>query len=114
MQESSMQTRILNDENFKLERQVKLESIKDNRVVLVGEGTLTLTKKEYTFDGTIDGEKKVHIFDVKNVSTLPSDIGINVQIYEGNQLFQFVFDDPKCPTMFVHAGEFMHKIIKSL
>jgi hypothetical protein len=49
-------------------------------------------------------------FDPKNIPYLPSDIGTNVQIYEGYVIYQFVFADHKLPTRFVHAGEFIHKL----
>jgi len=112
-QELTMQNRIDNDDKFSLSQEVKLESIRNDRVVEVGFGRLTLTKNEYTYVGIIDGEQSTLKFDIKNVQTLPSDIGINVQIYEGDQLFQFVFSDPKCPTMFVHAGEFIYHQYKN-
>jgi len=111
-QELAMQNKIKSEDHFSLSKNVKLESIRNERVVEVGSGVLTLNKKEYIFEGVIDDNQTTLKFDVKNVSTLPSDIGINVQIYEGDQLYQFIFDDPKCPTMFVHAGEFMYSEYK--
>ncbi len=111
-QEQTVQKRILNHPDFVLSSQVKLESIRNKRVVEVGYGTLTLDSMKYTFDGMIDGIPSLLTFDVKNVSTLPSDIGRNVQIYEGDQLYQFVFEDPKLPTMYVHAGEFIYQQYK--
>jgi len=73
---------------------------------------LSLSRKEYEFKGIVDGIETTYLFDVKNTPTLPSDIGRNVQIYEGNQLYQFVFEDRKMPTKFVHSGEFMYQLSK--
>ncbi|MBU1093524.1 MAG: 1-acyl-sn-glycerol-3-phosphate acyltransferase [Firmicutes bacterium] len=113
IQEKTVQNRILNHPEFVLSHQVKLESFRNNRVVEVGYGKLTLNPKAYTFEGVIDGKPESLVFDIKNVSTLPSDIGINVQIYEGNQLYQFIFKDRKLPTMYVHAGEFIYQQYKN-
>ena len=107
-----MKDKILKDPNFSLSSEVKLESFRNNRVVEVGYGKLTLNRTHYIFDGMIDSKEEKLTFEVKNAPTLPSDIGINVQIYEGNQLYQFIFSDPKLPTMFVLAGEFMYQLYK--
>lgn len=109
-QEKTIQNRILNQPDFTLSSEVRLESFRNNRVVEVGYGRLTLNRTHYIFEGMVDDKQQTFVFDVKNSSTLPSDIGINVQIYEGNQLYQFIFADPKLPTMFVHAGEFMYQL----
>lgn len=111
-QEKNIQTRILNQPDFTLSSEVKLESFRNGRVVVVGFGKLSLNRTHYVFEGIVDEQPTTFVFDVKNVPTLPSDIGINVQIYEENQLYQFIFADPKLPTMFVHAGEFMYKLYK--
>ncbi|MBN2299610.1 MAG: 1-acyl-sn-glycerol-3-phosphate acyltransferase [Acholeplasmataceae bacterium] len=109
-QEKRLQQKIKDDDFFELSRPVKLESFRDYRLKEVGQGMLSLNKDRYLYQGTIDGKKQELVFDVKNVQTLPSDIGRNIQIYEGYQIYQFVFEDKKCPTMFVHAGEFMYQI----
>lgn len=112
VQEKTVQTSILDDPKYLLSRPVKLESFRNKRVVEVGYGILLLNRNMYQFQGTIDEISTTLQFDVKNVPTLPSDIGRNVQIYEGYQIYQFVFEDPKMPTMFVHAGEFIHQLSK--
>ena len=48
-------------------------------------------------------------FEIKDVPTCPSDIGRNIQIYEGYQLYQFVFENPYLPTQFVLLGEVLHE-----
>jgi hypothetical protein len=49
-------------------------------------------------------------FDPKDISSLPSDIGINIQIYQGYQLHQFILEKPHMPTKFVLFGEFLHDL----
>jgi 1-acyl-sn-glycerol-3-phosphate acyltransferase len=111
-QELKVQQEILSNLDYQLSSDVKLESFRSGRVVEVGSGILSLSRKEYEFKGIVDGIETTYRFDVKNTPTLPSDIGRNVQIYEGNQLYQFVFEDRKMPTNFVHAGEFIYQLSK--
>lgn len=100
------------DENpqFMLSGKVILQSYRNNRVCNVGDGFLTITKNTYTYMGTIDGIEVEKIFETKNVPYLPSDIGVNIQIYEQYQLYQFVFADKKLSTMFVIAGEYCYRL----
>ena len=109
-QEKIMQDQILNNPEFKLEAKVKLESYLGNRLQEVGTGQLTLTRQNYIYQGSMNGVD-VHLeFDPKIIPTLPSDLGRNVQIYEGYVIYQFVMEDVTLPTKFVIAGEFIHKL----
>ncbi len=109
-QEQVMQKMIMNNPDFKLESNVKLESFKDKRLVEVGEGVLTLDRNEYRYSGTINQEKVVLKFDPKIIASLPSDLGRNIQIYEGYIIYQFVIDKVTLPTKFVIAGEYIHTL----
>jgi len=75
---------------------------------VVGEGTLTLSRSGYDYDGTLRGEAVTEHFDIKNVPFLPGDIGRNIQIYDGARYFQFEFDEPHIPIRYVLAGEYLH------
>lgn len=96
--------------NYTLESPVRLEGYLNKRVQTLGEGHLTLSKEGYHFEGKVLEEDKIYHFDVKDVPTCPSDIGRNIQIYEGYELYQFVFDDPNLPTQFVLLGEVLHDL----
>ena len=109
-QVNTMKEKIDSNELFCIESDVRLESYRNNLVKDVGEGHLTLTKNAYKYEGTIDGINKTLTFDPKNIPSLPSDLGRNVQIYEGYFIYQFVFKDVKMPTMFVIASEYIHKL----
>lgn len=87
-----------------------MEGYLNKRVQTLGEGHLTLSKAGYHFEGKVLEEDKIYHFDVKDVPTCPSDIGRNIQIYEGYELYQFVFDDPYLPTQFVLLGEVLHDL----
>ncbi|PKK96232.1 MAG: hypothetical protein CVV58_07440 [Tenericutes bacterium HGW-Tenericutes-3] len=85
-------------------------SFRNHKLIVVGEGTLTINKEAYIYQGTIDGEDKILSFKVSSTPTLPSDIGRNVQIYEDNMIYQFEIDIPWLPTKIVHVGEYMFEM----
>jgi hypothetical protein len=105
-----MRARIEADPVFTLFAPVRLESFRDERLVEVGKGTLILSKSGYVYEGTVDGKESRLTFDAKNVPTLPSDLGRNVQIYEGYLIYQFAMDEVTKPTKFVIAGEIIHRL----
>ncbi len=109
-QEATMLARIEADPVFSLTAPVRLESFRDERLVEVGTGVLTLSRSGYVYEGTVDGKETRLMFDAKNVPTLPSDLGRNVQIYEGYLIYQFAMDDVTKPTKFVIAGEIIHRL----
>ncbi len=108
-QERAMREAIERNPDFCLVSPVKLESYRGPRMETVGDGILRLDRREYVYEGTFDGESVVKRFDPKNVPTLPSDLGRNVQIYEGYLIYQFVMEDVHLPTKFVIAGEILHE-----
>lgn len=108
-QEKAMREEIDKNPDFRLVSPVKLESYRGKRMETVGEGILTLDRGEYVYEGTFDGEAVVKHFNPKTVPTLPSDLGRDVQIYEGYLIYQFVLEDVHLPTRFVIAGEILHE-----
>jgi 1-acyl-sn-glycerol-3-phosphate acyltransferase len=98
--------------NYELVAEVTLMSFRNQRLKKVGTGTLTLKRFIYTYKGFVDGENTILEFKVSSTPTLPSDIGRNVQIYENDQIYQFEMSDPKLPTKFVHASEYLYSIHK--
>lgn len=107
-QESRLRENINQAIDFSLNAKVRLMSFRKNKLVTVGKGELCLQNQQYIYHGTIDDEQTTLTFEVKNTPTLPSDIGRNVQIYEGYQIYQFEMDIPWLPTKFVHAGEYLY------
>ncbi len=108
-QETRLRTEIKANPDFELSAKTRLQSFRNNRLVDVGEGMLTLRRYAYHYEGTVDGKHQHLSFLVKSTPTLPSDIGRNIQIYEGDQIFQFEMDTPWLPTKFVHAGEALYE-----
>lgn len=109
-QEAEIKRRIDTNTAFCLESDVTLESYRDNLVVIVGQGHLTLDRDYYTYQGTVDGVMVVKQFKTKDVRYIPSDIGRNIQIYQEYMLYQFVMKDQKLPTIFVIAGEYLYRL----
>jgi 1-acyl-sn-glycerol-3-phosphate acyltransferase len=108
-QEQAMRKRIEDHPDFRLSHAVRLESFRGNRLVEVGSGTLTLSQSEYLYEGFVDGMPTTLRFDPRNIPTLPSDLGRNIQIYEGYLIYQFVMDEVTWPSRFVIAGEIIHR-----
>lgn len=109
-QEESIHEAFINQPDYSMSSPVKLESYRGNRVIEVGEGILTLNRESYLFEGIVDGQQTTYRFSPKNIITLPSDLGRNIQIYEGYVIYQFVFSDTRIPTQFVIAGEFLYSL----
>ncbi|MDY0295113.1 MAG: lysophospholipid acyltransferase family protein [Acholeplasmataceae bacterium] len=108
-QEKRLREKIDQQKDFELKGNAELMSFRKNKLVPVGEGELHLKDDMYTYQGTVDGENKTLKFYVKSTPTLPSDIGRNVQIYEGYQIYQFELKIPWLPTKFVHASEYLYE-----
>lgn len=107
-QEQRVRNDIDANRDYALQATTRLQSFRNNRLVDVGEGILTLRRFTYQYEGTVDGEYQTLTFNVSSTPTLPSDIGRNVQIYEGDQIYQFEMDVAWLPTKFVHAGEYLY------
>jgi 1-acyl-sn-glycerol-3-phosphate acyltransferase len=113
-QEAAVKKEIEADPDWELSGEVLLQSYRDNRLVDVGKGTLSLSRLQYRYLGTIDGVDVDKRFNPVIVPTLPADIGKNVQIYESKQIYQFAFvKDLYLSTKFVHAGELIYRMFKT-
>jgi hypothetical protein len=109
-QEARVRKEIDAHKAYHISGKTKLMSFRNHKLIVVGEGTLTINKEAYIYRGTIDGEDKILSFKVSSTPTLPSDIGRNVQIYEDNMIYQFEIDIPWLPTKIVHVGEYMFEM----
>jgi len=108
-QETRLRKIIDQIEEYKISSPVELQSFRKGKLITVGFGELTLDREKYTYQGTIDGLSQELHFHVKDITTLPSDIGRNIQIYQHNQIYQFEMKNPFLPTKFVHVAEFLHE-----
>lgn len=111
-QEAHVRKEIDNNPNFKIEGQARLMSFRNQRLVEVGSGVISVKRFEYTYKGTIDNEYKELKFNVSSTPTLPSDIGRNIQIYEGDNIYQFEMNVKWLPTKMVHVGEYLYLLNK--
>lgn len=83
---------------------------KDKIMKIVGSGTISLNQDRYLYEGTINGEVVKKTFHPKDISSLPSDIGRNIQIYSEYQVYQFEFERSYLPTKFVFFGEYLYEL----
>jgi len=115
LQEQRVKDEVDQHPDYSITGQARLMSFRNNRLVDVGNGKVTLKRFQYIYEGTIDGKEETLHFNVSSTPTLPSDIGRNIQIYEGYQIYQFELDIPWLPTKFVHVGEYLyHQQLKSI
>lgn len=112
-QEAFIQHRIHTDNQFELNATVKLESYRNHRVKEVGSGVLRLNTNGYYFTGMVDNQPTNYEFNPLYIPSLPSDLGVNIQIYRDDTLYQFVFEDKHVPSQFVIAGEYIHTLYKN-
>jgi 1-acyl-sn-glycerol-3-phosphate acyltransferase len=110
MEQRKLQDQINQSDDFFLQAKVNLESYREKELKLVGSGSLTVNKQEYVYEGLIDGVPTIKKFQVSTVPYLPSDIGINIQIYQDYQIYQFVFEESKMATKFVIVGEYLYQL----
>ncbi|PKK99979.1 MAG: hypothetical protein CVV56_08485 [Tenericutes bacterium HGW-Tenericutes-1] len=109
-QEARVRQEIVSNKEYSLSGSTKVMSIRNQLLVVVGQGVLTIKNGEYIYEGSIDNEIKTLTFKANSIPSLPSDIGRNVQIYEGNQIYQFEMDNKWLPTKMVHMGEYLYEL----
>lgn len=112
-QEARVRKHIDDTSLYSISGSARVMSFRDNKLVFVGEGMLTISKEGYLFEGIIDGEQTKLTFNAVNIPSLPSDIGRNIQIYEGNQIYQFEMDNKWLPTKMVHVGEYIYELCQN-
>lgn len=108
-QRERLKETLVNQPDYTLESPVELEGYDHQRVKTIGFGNLKLSSAGYHFEGVVQGKPTTYHFEIKDVPTCPSDIGRNIQIYEGYHLYQFVFKNPYLPTQYVLLGEVLHE-----
>jgi len=93
---------------YSIKASVKLQSYSEDRksIIDIDEGLLTLSKKGFDY---VSASQHL-FFDIANIPAIPSDLGINIQIYQNNQLYQFVFSAPYESSQFMILGEVLHHL----
>lgn len=111
-QEQNVRNEIDKNEDFQISGKTRLMSFRNQKLVEVGAGILTIKDFEYIYSGTVDKEEKEIRFKANHIPSLPSDIGRNVQIYEGDTIYQFEMEEKFLPTKMVHVGEYLYLLCK--
>ena len=107
-QQNEVRNEIDLNPNYQIEGQARLMSFRNQKLVEVGTGVVSIKRFEYTYKGTVDEKFMELKFKVSSTPTLPSDIGRNIQIYEGDNIYQFEMDVKWLPTKMVHVGEYLY------
>ena len=76
----------------------------------VGTGTITLTKTELVYKGTINNEEKELHFPLKDLMSLPYRAGDNIEIADATDIYQFKLDNGLAATKYSLAVEELYKI----
>ncbi len=109
-QRASLQRTIDQDPHFKLSAPVRLVRYQGRNLAPSGEGTLTLDRDEFVYTGTDHGQEVTYRFKTQTMEYLPSDIGLNVQIYDQYEVYQFYFQDKTLPAVYCIASEYFYRL----
>jgi len=85
------QKAVLADESFSYEVPVELAMYRreGDGIEAVGNGTMTIDREIYRYDGTFRGDPIQMVFPTRTTRYVPFDGGRNFQIYEDNELHEF-------------------------
>ena len=68
---------------------VKKISFKNKKLDVYGEGTCTITKQGFSFNGTMDGDNLSFSHPIDTLQALPFSVGEEYECYYNNELFYF-------------------------
>ena len=91
---------------------INVEKLDNNYSILPhGEGTLTLTNKGLTYDGTYDGEKVNMFFDPKQIYSLTMSLAYDLDCYYQSKYFNFkLLENEKMVAKWMIASEEIHNL----
>lgn len=69
----------------------------------LGNGTVTLTRDAITYVGSVNGEKNVLTYPMKNIPMIPYAAGEYIEVAKGADISRFVFDDLRQQIKWVMA-----------
>lgn len=91
----SLKKRVAQEQEDRLTQQVQIRMVdsRKHKFRPVGKGRLTLTRGQFTIDGTINGEQVQITVPVGNVPTLPFSPGKYLEVQHGGDIYRCVFED---------------------
>lgn len=84
---------LLVDKTISLKSKTKLKSIRNNKLVIIGEGVVELNFESITFCGTIDGIKEKITIKTDDLISLPYRAGENFELSYNNNTLQFYLEN---------------------
>ena len=109
-QRQIVEKEIINTPQFKLETSVKIMRYVKKKLVVTGEGLLSLSKEKYLYVGSDKGQEVTYEFDPKKIEYIPGDIGGNIQIYDAYEVYMFQMDIKYLPIKFIICGEYFYRV----
>ena len=90
--------------------QIRMIDPRKHKFLPVGDAEVTLTKGQFTIDGTIRGEE-VHItVPVGNVPTLPFSPGKHLEIQHGSDIYRCVFEDGHLVMKYINLLKIFYEL----
>lgn len=83
----------------------------NDRCVKLGEGTVTLNRNSFRYDGTKNGEPVSILIPIEDMPSAPFVSGTANEFFFGNEYFRFVpMNDPKLSVKILLAVEELHRL----
>lgn len=103
--ENSVKEEILADENYILSAKTQIHMINDtkHKFEQVGEGVVTLDRKQFTLAGTINGQKIEKTFPTIFFPMLPFKPGVRFELQDSRDIYRCVLEDGKQVTKWIYA-----------
>lgn len=109
-QKDRLKNKVKNDPNYTLESPTILESYIGDKIGVLGEGTIKLNKDGFTYKGTFKGKDIEQFFPIEDITSLPGDLGNNIQIYYKDEYYQFKLPYYYEPAMYIIASELFYEM----
>jgi len=105
-----LRDRILQGENIALSCPTRVHMIdhKKHKFVDVGEGTVTLSRESFRFDGTVSGEPLQLEIPVSAIPSLPFGPGKYLELQKGEQIYRCVLADGRLVMKFINLVKVYH------
>ena len=109
---TSLETEIINNDNYSLSDECEIHIIVDNKYQKVGEGNISLDKKNITLSGVINGEETTKVFKTSTFITLPFVPNSRFEIQDGQTSYRIYLENPIQTTKWINSIEILYKLQK--
>lgn len=89
---------------------IQLLDLKHRKFVDAGKGLLHLSRGEFRFTGTLDGEDVEMKIPIENIPTLPFKPGHHIEIQQGDTIYRCVMEDRQMMMKYVNMVELFYEL----